>query len=439
MTEQALTSQSCDVVIIGGGPAGSTAAALLSQKGYRVVVMEKEKFPRFHIGESLLPTNNAIFEQLGVMEQVAKAGIVKNAAEFDSMYHGRRQQFYFTGAMGRKYDYGFEINRADLDKILLDNCRAKGAEVHEETRVTQVDFNDPEAVVVTAHHPHGEQQWRARFLIDASGRDTFLANRFKCKQPHPKHASAAVFGHLTGVERLSGGDEGNISLFWFDHGWFWLIPLPNGITSVGMVCWPYYLKMRKGDLDTFFHETVASCPPLATRMKNAVLTRPVTATGNYSYLSSRMTGDRYLMLGDAFAFVDPVFSSGVLLAMKGATFGADAVDGCLRQPAQAQRHLRQFEKSVVKGLKGFTWLIYRMTTPVMRDLLMNPRNEHGVESAVLATLAGDVYDNPKARATMRLFKMIYYIRSLATLPDSIRAYFRHQEQIRPETVEERVG
>lgn len=439
MTEQALTSQSCDVVIIGGGPAGSTAAALLSQKGYRVVVMEKEKFPRFHIGESLLPTNNAIFEQLGVMEQVAKAGIVKNAAEFDSMYHGRKQQFYFTGAMGRKYDYGFEINRADLDTILLDNCRAKGAEVHEETRVTQVDFSDPETVVVTARHSQGEQQWRARFLIDASGRDTFLANRFKCKQPHPKHASAAIYGHLTGVERLQGSDEGNISLFWFDHGWFWLIPLPNGITSIGMVCWPYYLKMRKGDLDTFFHETVASCPPLAARMKNATLTRPVTATGNYSYLSSRMTGDRYLMLGDAFAFVDPVFSSGVLLAMKGATFGADAVDGCLRQPAQAQRHLRQFEKSVVKGLKGFTWLIYRMTTPVMRDLLMNPRNEHGVESAVLATLAGDVYDNPKARATMRLFKMIYYIRSLATLPNSIRAYFRHQEQIRPETVEEHAG
>ncbi|HEY0635312.1 MAG TPA: NAD(P)/FAD-dependent oxidoreductase [Gammaproteobacteria bacterium] len=436
MTEQTLSPQSCDVLIIGGGPGGSTAAALLAQKGYRVAVMEKEQFPRFHIGESLLPTNNAIFEQLGVMEQVARAGIVKNAAEFDSMFHGRKQQFHFAGALGHKYTYGFEINRADLDQILLDNCRAKGAEVHEQSRVTQVDFSDAHTVVVTARHPEGERQWHARFLIDASGRDTFLANRFKCKQPHPKHASAAIYGHLEGVERLSGSDEGNISLFWFDHGWFWLIPLPNGITSVGMVCWPYHLKSRKGDLDSFFFEGVASCPPLAARMKNAKLTRPVTATGNYSYLSSRMTGDRHLLLGDAFAFVDPVFSSGVLLAMKGATFAAKAVDGSLRHPSQAQQHLRQFEKSVVKGLQGFTWLIYRMTTPVMRDLLMSPSSKYDLEAAVLATLAGDVYDNPAARAKMRLFKLIYYIRSLATLPDSIRAYFRHQRQIRPEQVEE---
>jgi len=436
MTEQALAPQSCDVLIIGGGPAGSTAATQLAEMGYRVVVMEKEKYPRFHIGESLLPTNNAIFEQLGVLEQVAQAGIRKNAAEFDSMYHGRKQSFYFSGAMGRKYSYGFEINRADLDKILLDNSRAKGAEVYEETRVNQVDFSDPKSVVVTARHPEGERQWHARFLIDASGRDTFLANRFKCKQPHPKHASAAIYGHLKGVERLPGGDEGNISLFWFDHGWFWLIPLPNGITSVGMVCWPYYLKMRKGDLDSFFLETVATCPPLAARMKNATLTRPVTATGNYSYLSSRMTGDRYLMLGDAFAFVDPVFSSGVLLAMKGAIYGAEAVDACLRNPAQMSRYLRQFEKSVLKGLKGFTWLIYRMTTPVMRNLLMNPRKNLDLEAAVLATLAGDVYDNSKARSRMRLFKLVYYISSLTSLTESIRAYFRHQQQIQPAPAEE---
>ncbi len=436
MTEMSHAPQSCDVLIIGGGPAGSTAATLLAEKGYRVAVMEKDKYPRFHIGESLLPTNNAIFEQLGVLEQVERAGIMKHAAEVDSMYHNKKQSFYFSGAMGRKYSYGFEINRADLDKILLDNSRAKGAEVHEETRVTQVDFSDPETVVVTAHHPEGEKQWRARFLIDASGRDTFLANRFKCKQPHPKHASAAIYGHLKGVERLPGKDEGNISLVWFDHGWFWLIPLPNGITSVGMVCWPYYLKTRKGDLDSFFLETVATCPPLSARMKNATLTRPVTATGNYSYLSSHMTGDRYLMLGDAFAFVDPVFSSGVLLAMKGATYGAEAVDACLRNPAQMKRHLSQFEKSVLKGLKGFTWLIYRMTTPVMRNLLMNPRANWDIEAAVLATLAGDVYDNPRARSRMRLFKLVYYISSFFSLGTSIGAYFNHQRQIQPEPVEE---
>lgn len=432
MNEQASLDKTCDVLVIGGGPAGSTAATLLAQKGYQVVLIEKDKFPRFHIGESLLPVNNGLFEQLGVLDEVARIGMVKNAAQFDSMYHGREQSFYFSRAMNQRYPFSYEVHRAELDQILLDNSRAKGAQVHEETKVTGVDFSTPSSVRVTTRNKDGESRWQARFLIDASGRDTFLANRFDSKQPHPKHASAAIYGHFEGVERLPGKDEGNISLFWFDHGWFWLIPLQNGITSVGMVCWPYFLKTRKTDLDTFFHDTVASCPPLALRMKDATLTKPVTATGNYSYLSSKMTGDRYLMLGDAFAFVDPIFSSGVLLAMKSAFFGADTVDACLRDPIHMQSHLQRFEKSVLKGLKGFTWLIFRMTTPVMRELLMNPRNIFGIESAVIATLAGDVHDNPKARSRMRLFKLIYYVRSLATLPQSIRAHYNRRRLIRPE-------
>lgn len=428
------TVQTCDVLVIGGGPAGATAGTLLAQKGYRVTVIEKDKFPRFHIGESLLPVNNTLFEELGVLDQVAKIGMVKNAAQFDSMYHGKKQSFYFSRAMNNRYPYSYEVHRADLDQILLDNCRAKGARVLEETKVSAVDFSDPEMVRVTTRDAAGEGVWQAKYLVDASGRDTFLANRFECKAPHPKHASAAIYGHLEGVERLPGSDAGNISLFWFDHGWFWLIPLQNGITSVGMVCWPYFLKTRKTDLDTFFLDAVASCPPLALRMKEATLTRPVTATGNYSYLSSKMSGDRYLMLGDAFAFVDPIFSSGVLLAMKSAFFGADTVDACLRDPANAVRHQQGFEKAVIKGLKSFTWLIFRMTTPVMRDMLMSPRNVLGIESAVIAILAGDVHDNPQAHRRMQMFKVLYYLRSLRTLPDAARAFFKRRRMIRSETV-----
>jgi len=421
---------SCDVLIIGGGPGGSTAAARLAQKGYRVVVIEKDRFPRFHIGESLLPVNNGLFEELGVLDQVEKIAMIKNAAQFDSMYHDKKTSFYFNRALNRRYDYGYEVHRADLDQILLDNCRAKGAQVHEETRVTAVDFSDPAQVRVSTRSAAGEMQWQARFLIDASGRDTFLANRFKTKAPHPKHASAAIYGHFEEVERMPGSDAGNITLFWFDHGWFWLIPLQQGITSVGMVCWPYYLKSRQTDLDSFFQQTVASCPPLAMRMKNARLTKPVTATGNYSYLSTKMTGDRYLMLGDAFAFVDPIFSSGVLLAMKSAFLGADAVDASLRNPARTASHMRAFEKSVLQGLKGFTWLIYRMTSPVIRDMLISPRNVLRVEEGVLAILAGDVHDNPAACRRMVVFKTLYYIGCLLRLPTSLRAWLRHRQQIR---------
>jgi flavin-dependent dehydrogenase len=433
MKGQASATQTCDVLIIGGGPAGSTAATLLAQKGHQVVVMEKEKFPRFHIGESLLPVNNGLFEELGVLDQVDRVSMKKHAAQFDSMYHDKQQSFYFARAMNGRFPFSYEIHRADLDQILLDNCRAKGAQVYEETSVTGVDFSDQEFVHVTTQDKDGEKKWRARFIMDASGRDTFLANRFKCKKPYPNHASAALYGHYAGVQRLPAPDEGNITLFWFDHGWFWLIPLINGNTSVGMVCWPSFLKTRKTDITTFMQDAIATCPPLARRMRNARLTVPITATGNYSYVSKKMCGDRYLLLGDAYAFIDPIFSSGVLLAMKSAYAAAAAVDAGLRNPAHMARGLRRFEKSVHTGIKGFTWLIFRMTTPMLRQLVMNPRNVLGVETAVIAILAGDVHDNLRARLGMLVFKFLYYMGSLATLPASLRAYLKRRRMVRPES------
>ena len=433
MSEPATKAAICDVLVIGGGPAGATVGALLARNGYQVTVIEKDRFPRFHIGESLLPVNLELFEQLGVLDQVERIGMIKNAAQFDSMYHGRTQSFYFSGALNRRHAHSYEVHRADLDQILLDNCRSEGATVLEEMKVAAVSFEDTKRVHVVTRDKDGDTEWSARFIVDASGRDTFMASRLKSKKPHAKHASAAVYGHFDAVERLTGGDAGNISVFWFDHGWFWLIPLQDGVTSVGMVCWPYYLKSRKTDLDTFFSDSVATCPPLAARMRHAKPTRPITATGNYSYLSGNMTGDRYLMLGDAFAFIDPIFSSGVLLAMKSAFFGAETVDACLRSPGNAVRLQRRFEKRVTRGLGSFTWLIFRMTNPVMRNLLMSPSNLFGIESAVLAILAGDVHDNPQARRRMLLFKAIYYLSCLGSIRAAIGAYWNRRRLIRHES------
>jgi flavin-dependent dehydrogenase len=200
--------------------------------------------------------------------------------------------------------------------------------------VREVRF-DADGADITAQTDDGAtRRWRARFVIDASGRDTLLANQLGSKQRNPRHNSAALFGHFRGARRLEGRLEGNISIFWFQHGWFWFIPLADGITSVGATCWPHYLKTRDKPLREFFADTIAMSPELAERLKDAELVDgQVHATGNYSYSSSTCQGDRFLMLGDAYAFIDPVFSSGVHLAMTSAFEGAKVVQAFFDQPA----------------------------------------------------------------------------------------------------------
>jgi flavin-dependent dehydrogenase len=418
-----------DVVIIGGGPAGSTAATLLAERGWRVAVLEKDRHPRFHIGESLLPQNNPLFERLGVLDEVRRVGMVKNGAQFASMEHGKTETFYFDRAIDRSQPSGFEVHRADLDLVLIRNAAAKGAEVHEETRAEAVEFGS-DGVTVRATGPAGPVEWRARFLVDASGRDTFLADRFRIKQANRRHASVALFGHYEGARRLTGRDEGNISIYWFDHGWFWFIPLQRGVTSVGAVCWPYWLKSRDGTLDEFFDRTLALCPALAERLAGARRIAPVTATGNYSYQAGRSAGVRYLLVGDAFAFVDPVFSSGVYLAMAGAFGAADAVDTALRHPARAAEALRTYERRTRTAIRTFSWFIYRITTPAMRDLIMHPRNVFGVVDGLVSFLAGDIFRANGVRTRIALFKVIYYLYSASQPRRSFAALRRRRANIR---------
>jgi flavin-dependent dehydrogenase len=425
-----MSGSTCDVAVIGGGPAGATVAALLAERGWRVAVLEKDRHPRFHIGESLLPHNNPLFERLGVLEEVRRIGLVKNGAQFCSMYHGKEETFYFRQALDKSQPSAFEVHRADLDLVLLRNAAAKGAAVHEETTVERVDF-EPGGVRVGATGPRGGSEWRARFLVDASGRDTFLAGRFGIKSANRKHASVALYGHYENAHRYAGEDEGNISIYWFDHGWFWFIPLKRGITSVGAVCWPYYLKTRSGSLEQFFDEAIATCPALAARLAAARRIAPVTATGNYSYQASRCVGENYLLVGDAYAFVDPVFSSGVYLAMSGAFAAADAVDESLRDPAAARRALARYERRVRRGIGTFTWFIYRITSPVMRDLLMGPKNVLGVVDGLVSFLAGDIFRTNGVRSRIRVFQALYYLFSAARPRRTLAAARRRRANIRP--------
>jgi len=423
-------AQHCDVLVIGGGPAGSTAAALLAQRGHRVTLLEKARHPRFHIGESLLPANLPLFERLGVGEQVRAIGMEKWGAEFVSPWHGHTQTFEFADAWDKSMPFAYQVRRSELDEILIRNASAKGADVVEGCRVQEVVFQ-PDGARVSARRDDGRVEvWQARYVIDASGRDTFLGNRMRLKHRNPRHNSSAMYGHFEGAHRLPGQAEGNISIFWFEHGWFWFIPLADGATSVGAVSWPYYFKGREGPMETFFLDTIALCPALAERLKDARLVTKVEATGNYSYVSDRTHGPGYLLLGDAFAFIDPVFSSGVMLAMVSAFAGAEAVDTSLREPKHSARAMRRFDRLMRHGPREFSWFIYRVTNPTMRDLFMGPRNLLRMKEALLSVLAGDLYGKTPIWGSLLAFKAVYYLSSLRHLHRSVLAWQRRRRNIR---------
>ncbi len=443
-------NETLDVLVIGAGPAGATAATLLARRGFRVIAIDKDRHPRFHIGESLLPANLPLLDRLGVRDEVEAIGMRKWGIEFVSPHHPEPAHVDFVEGWNKDLDGAFQVRRADFDHILIRNARRSGAEVIEGCRATAVSFDDTNGdgngggegggvTVDVAHDDGRKERLRARFLVDASGRDTFLANRFKCKQKNPKHNSSALYAHFDDAERLPGRKEGNISIFWFDHGWFWFIPLAGKATSVGAVCWPYYLKSRKKPLDQFFLDTIAMCPPLAARLRDATLATEVTATGNYAYSCDRTRGERYLLLGDAYAFIDPVFSSGVFLAMNSAFVGVDAVDACLRDPARAPAALAEFDRVMRHGPREFSWFIYRVTNPTMRELFMAPRNTLRMKEALISLFAGDIFEDTPIWRSLKAFKGVYYLSSLANLPRTVRAWKRRQVNIRDPEADARAG
>jgi len=422
--------QYCDVLVIGGGPAGSTVSALLAQKGWSVTLLEKDSHPKFHIGESLLPMNLPILEKLGVLDKVDEIGIRKYGVEFNSETHVHPTTYYFEHALNKNHPYAYEVQRAKYDRILFENAASKGVDAHENIRVTSVVFDEHGGSTIKALDTDGKTRcWQAKYLVDASGRGTFLGNQLKLKQRSKLHNSAAIFGHFDGVERRVGKDEGNISVYWFEHGWFWFIPFKDGTMSVGAVCWPYYLNLRKVSVEQFLLDTLALCPAAMERLKHAKLISPVTATGNFSYRLRKMYGRGYLIIGDAYAFIDPVFSSGVLLGMNGAMHAAETVDGILTDPASARTRLKQFDKMVRYGLKTFSWFIYRITQPAMRSMFMAPKNWFRMEEGIMSLLAGDLFRDTPIKRPLFVFKIIYYIAYLFNWRVNRAACLRRQQSL----------
>jgi len=406
-----MSTESCDIAVIGGGPAGSTVAALLARRGHRVIVLEKAHHPRFHIGESLLPMNLPLFERLGVLEQVRALGVVKPGADFEADNERGYNSFAFRRAIGNSPPHAYQVWRADFDRMLFEHARACGADAregHEAIRCEQLGPRDSRLEVRTDQG--GTYRLDARYLVDASGRDTFLSGRRKLRRRNKRHQSAAIFGHFRGAEPRAGEDAGNISIYRFEHGWMWMIPLPAGVMSVGAVCRPDYLKQRRVRTLEFLLATLQRNAALWRRVAHAELIgNQVHVTGNYSYDSRCIGGPGWVLVGDAFAFVDPVFSSGVYLAMSGAEQAASAVDAALREPSAEKALLRRLERRQRSGIRRFSFFIYRFNDPVMTRLFREPSNRWQIEQAMISMLAGDLFDAPQVLRRLRLFRLVYAI------------------------------
>jgi flavin-dependent dehydrogenase len=429
MADQAeTTTELCDVVVIGGGPGGSTAAALLARRGYKVIALEKVHHPRFHIGESLLPMNLPVFERLGVLDKVRALGVFKPGADFEADNERGYNTYAFARAIGQSPPHAYQVWRQDFDKMLYDHARECGADAREGHEVVQVEQRGPRESWLDVEADDGRSYCiQARYVVDASGRDAFLSAKRKLRRKNEKHQSAAIFGHYRGAERRAGEDAGNISIYSFEHGWMWMIPLPDGVMSVGAVCRPDYLKQRRGRTVEFLLDTLKLSPALWRRLEHAqLIDNEVRVTGNYSYDSVQMGGRGWVLVGDAFAFLDPVFSSGVYLAMSGAEQAVDVVDRALREPAREMALLRKLEKRQRAGMARFSFFIYRFNGPVMQQMFRQPRNTWQLEQGVISMLAGDLFDTPLVLRKLGLFKLVY---AICTLRDWRRSRVEHKYRL----------
>ncbi len=402
-----------DVIVVGGGPGGSAAATALARQGRRVALVEKDRHPRFHIGESLLPMSMPLFEELGVRASVERLGVIKRGADFPSDTPGGYTVFRFTRTLHPIWPYAVQIRRQDLDELLFATARDAGVAAIQDTEIDTVRF-DADGVEARGSQRDGTPvAYRARYLIDASGRDTLLGRQWGVKRRHRRHQSAALFAHLTGVRRRDGEHEGNISIYRVSDGWVWVIPLPGGVASVGLVCGPDTLRQRAGEREAFLLRVLRSIPGLAERLDEPQVIGHLQATGNYSYQCSRIAGRRWIMVGDAAAFIDPIFSSGVHVALHSALEAARLVGAVLDEPGLERRLQRRYHRQHRAALRRVTWFIERFNAPVMRHLFAHPRNDWRLEEAIVSMLAGDLYRDGGIAWRLRLFKVIYTLHCLA--------------------------
>jgi flavin-dependent dehydrogenase len=398
-----------DVAIIGGGPAGSTAAALLARAGRRVIVFEREKFPRFHIGESLLPFSMKAFSRLELHEKLLRAGFLK---KFGGQIFGacseRGTKFYFKDGFRSQTDHAYQVTRADFDKVLLDHAAECGAEVHEETSVDRVDFSKDD-VELAIRRNGSSHSIRARYVIDASGRTSVLGKHFKIKKTYDHLQKLSIFAHYDGVWRAEGIDGTLTLLVRGIDRWFWVIPLTNARTSIGVVLDKEVFRQSKLRAEDFLEQALTEQPIIAQRMTHARRASEVYVEADFSYRSARLRGDRWLLAGDAAGFIDPIFSSGVFLAVFSGERCADVLNDILDQPRKARRLFASYERAVNRAMDIYLRFVNAWYTKEFIEVFLSPRNVLGLAPAVNAVLGGNVGNSFPIRWRMWVFYFLVWL------------------------------
>lgn len=400
-------TRSFDVVVIGGGPGGSVCAAQLAAKGLRVGVFEKEHFPRFHLGESLLPQSLPVLAEIGVLPELFEHFIVKHGARFHDDVRGRKDRFAFRDAWAAEPNHAFEVPRDRFDQVLLRHAAKRGAEVSEQVEVTRILREGTRVVGVETRSVEGVTETvRTSFVVDATGRDAMTAHAGRTTTKIDGLDQTAFFAHFEGIPRPAGDLAGDIDIVLFREGdgerpnWFWFIPFQGGVTSVGAVVSRAWIKDRRAKLEpksgedatALFWQAVAESKTAKEMLASATMLWPrPQATADFSYRVRDIRGDGWLAIGDAAGFIDPLFSTGAHLAMTGGKMAADALVEALANPSVEGEVLAAWEEKLRRGAETFILAVRAFYAGPLVEYLFAENKHTALRRSITSLLAGDVF------------------------------------------------